>query len=361
MSNIRRGRRVAKVLGSLIISVAFRGLPSAQAQTITSVTALSDPAQKSNSMHISEISGSGFLNLGTVNAAVQVYLAPSDGVTNLQAQILSDTLIEAHFTAGPDYVLRSVVLAQPAHAALSYVVPVAACKKDDVDVKYEIIPWDQAKNALGNGIAKNFHVVQLSIVNACASKILVPLAGISVVPVWHPDASAACTGDKTKAKCKYLAGPDEVAPFNVDHVTSIFNSDRTSTGSRALIFNVFQGLATLGSAIQPFFGPGFTQGVAIFGGGFRTAALQVSPDMSSQELKALTGQSFEGSETVGANGTPPVQKFIFIPRNEVKLPTGQRQRVDDIKTLNVVWLVVTDTANTAPGVKNPASVTNSTK
>jgi hypothetical protein len=343
----------------LCVVAYFDAAPCAHAQKITSVSALSDSTQTGLSMHVSEINGSGFLTLGAVKSAIPIYIAPNDGITDLAAEIVSDTLIEAHFMAGPDYTLQSIVLAPTGgKAAISFVVPANVCRKEDVSVKYEIVPWDQAKNALGNGIAKNFYVVQLSIVNGCAKKIVVPLGGVSVNPVWHKDTSQKCTNDT--AKCRYEPGPATVAPFNIDHVTSIFNSDRTSTGSRAMFFNALQAAATIGSAIEPFFGPGFTQGVAILGGGFRTAALQISPDMTAQELKSLTGQSFESSETIGANGTPPVQKYIFIPRNDVKLPSGMRQRVDDIDTLNVIWFVVTDSTNTSAGVKNPATAKKAT-
>jgi hypothetical protein len=343
------------VLVGVMLSGALAVAPHANAQKITSVSALSDPTQTTASLHISEVNGSGFLTLGAAKSVVPIYVAPSDGVTDLTAEIVSDTLIEAHFTAGPDYALQSVVFAPTGKPALAFVLPAITCKKEDVSVKYEIVPLEQAKNALGNGIAKNFHVVQLSIVNGCAKKLLVPLAGVSVDPIWHKDTTSSCRKDVTK--CKYELGPKTVAPFNIDHVTSIFNSDRTSTGSRAMFFNALQAAATIGSAIQPFFGHGFTQGVAILGGGFRTAALQISPDMTAQELKALTGQSFESSETIGANGTPPVQKYVFIPRNAVKLPSGKEQRVDDIQTLNVIWFVVTDSTNTSTGLKNPATAT----
>ncbi len=102
--------------------------------------------------------------------------------------------------------------------------------------------------------------------------------------------------------------------FSLDHVTSIFSADRKLTGRRAIYFNTVQALATLGSAVEPFFAHGFTQGVAILGGGYTTASKELLVDMSSEQLQNLTSQSFGSTEQVAAHGS--LQKFVFVRRNE---------------------------------------------
>lgn len=339
---------VARMLAILVACTSLGNLGQVRAQTITSASLLTDPQQTQSYSHVVNINGKGFLALGKANDPIQIYLAPNDGVENLVGEIVSDTLIEGRFTASADYQVKSIVVAPTAKPAMSLVIADSSCKPTDIQVQYELTPYDQVKNLFGNGLAKNYHVVQVSIVNNCAKKIVVPLGGIRIVPEWH-------TG--TKGKSTYENGAPTIAPFGLDHVMSIYNTDRTLTGSRALIFNIMQGAATLGSAIEPFFGPGFTQGVAIFGGAFRNAALEVSKDMSSQQLKSLSSETFDASETIGSNGASPVQKFIFIPRTDVKLPSNALQRIDDITKLTVTWFIGSDATQT----QNATPVVNTAK
>lgn len=102
--------------------------------------------------------------------------------------------------------------------------------------------------------------------------------------------------------------------FSLDHVTSIYSADRKLTGKRAIYFNTVLALATIGSAVEPFFAPGFTKGVAILGGGFTTASKEIFVDMSAEQLQNLTSQSFGSTEQVASHGS--LQKFVFIRRNE---------------------------------------------
>jgi len=345
-----RGDVFMLVLKVLTVCMAFGCACAVRAQTITSAFLLTDPQQTQTYTHVVNINGTDFLKLGKATDSIQIYLAPSDGVASLAGEIVSDTLIEGRFTAAADYQVKSVIVAPTGKPALSLVVPDVTCKPNDIQVQYEMTPYDQVKNLFGNGLAKNYHVIQVSIVNNCAKKIVVPLGGVRIVPEWHSG---------TKGKSTYQPGAPTIAPFGLDHVMSIYNTDRTLTGSRALIFNIMQGATTLGSAIQPFFGPGFTQGVAIFGGAFRNAALEVSKDMSSQQLKSLSSETFNASETIGSNGSSPIQKFIFIPRTDVKLPSNKLQRIDDIIKLTVTWFVGSDTTQTqnATPITNPAKPT----
>jgi hypothetical protein len=180
-----------------------------------------------------------------------------------------------------------------------------ACEfKSQVTLTPQIVPKSQAGNKYGNGVAKNFYAIQLSIVNECPMAIVVPLGGISVVTDHQATQPLddACTEEGS------------LVAFSLDHVTSIFSADRKLTGRRAIYFNTVQALATLGSAIQPFFAHGFTQAVAILGGGFTTASKELLVDMSAEQLQNLTSQSFGSTEQVASHGS--LQKFVFVRRNE---------------------------------------------
>jgi hypothetical protein len=65
--------------------------------------------------------------------------------------------------------------------------------------------------------------------------------------------------------------------------------------------------------VQPFFGPGFTQGVAIWGGGFTQAASTIFKDMSAEQLQNLATDAFGDSEQIGAN-IGSLSKSAFISR-----------------------------------------------
>jgi hypothetical protein len=134
--------------------------------------------------------------------------------------------------------------------------------------------------------------------------IVVPLGGISVVTDNQPNQPA---GDVCTEK-------GALAAFSLDHVTSIFSADRKLTGRRAIYFNTIQALATIGSAVEPFFAHGFTQAVAILGGGFTTASKELLVDMSAEQLQNLTSQSFSSTEQVASHGS--LQKFVFVRRNQ---------------------------------------------
>ena len=65
--------------------------------------------------------------------------------------------------------------------------------------------------------------------------------------------------------------------------------------------------------------------------------------------ESLSSETFQTTETVGPNGNPPVQKFIFVPKKDVKLPSGKRQRIDDIKSLTVTWFPAIESTQTQTG------------
>ena len=182
--------------------------------------------------------------------------------------------------------------------------------------RYSILGTAQAKARFGGGISKNFYAVQLSIVNKGSKKVQIPLASIQAQVEWVVGGS----DDKN-----YLEGPATVAPLPLTGAVSFFSQDRKSSGPRAKLFNSLQGITTIGSAVQLFFGHGFTQGVAIAGGGFRQGLGQVFQDLSDEQLANLTSQSFESIETISGNGGS-IEKVIFIQRGEEVIESYTRDR-----------------------------------
>jgi hypothetical protein len=197
-----------------------------------------------------------------------------------------------------------------------------------------ILSKDQASSRFGGGIANNFYVVQLSIVNKGPVKMQVPLASIQAEVEWL---SGNATVEKGKAKY-YLEGPTTVAPVPLAGAVSYFSTYRDATGRRARFFNILQGVTTIGSAIQLFFGPGFAQAVGIAGGGLRQGLDQIFKDMSAQQLANLTSQSFESIETVSGNGGS-IEKVIFIQRGEEQLESGKNVKfgrlIDNIRGFEI--------------------------
>lgn len=202
-----------------------------------------------------------------------------------------------------------------------------------------ILSQRQTASRFGGGVAKNFYAVQLSIVNKGAVKVQVPLASIQAEVEWF----AGTDGRKF-----YREGPPTVAPVPLSGAVSYFSTHRQYSGARAWLFNTLQGLTTIGSAVQLFFGPGFAQGVGIAGGGLRQGLGQIFPDMSDQQLANLTSQSFESIETASGNGGT-IEKVVFIQRGEEKLESGSmstkfRRLIDNIVGFEISGYEVPETA-----------------
>jgi hypothetical protein len=276
-------------------------------------------------------------------AKVQVTVIPATGVT-LPVRVLTRTAdnsaILAEFTATLTYALQGVALASGDNL-VPYDLPTPSCDFNSrVVLTPQIVPKPQAGNKYGNGVAKNFHAIQISIVNQCPMAIVVPLAGISVA-----------TDDPPAPDDKDCQENASLVAFSLDHVTSIFSADRKLTGRRAIYFNTVQALATLGSAIEPFLARGFTQGVSILGGGYTTASKELLVDMSAEQLQNLTSQSFGSTEQVASQGS--VQKFVFVRRNEkCKKSTVEQDLI--LGKFFVNWQVSPASAEAPTPLKAPA-------
>ena len=253
-------------------------------QPIPQTTSTTTSNQTPMSTFLLEIVGKGFDSIKDLGS-VRIIAFPSTGVvmsTSPAITLSADkSMMFAQFTAPTNYALEQVAVSATGSTFATFNTGTAACDfKNKVNVTPQIVPKDQAGNKYGNGVADGFHVIQLSIVNQCPMPVVVPLAGITIVPQDQPKtgkptvtpgtetkANPADEADKThradkNEKCEEAGA---LVPFSLDHVTSVYSSDRKLTGRRAVYFNVVQALATLGSAVEPFFAHGFTQGVAILG------------------------------------------------------------------------------------------------
>jgi hypothetical protein len=111
-----------------------------------------------------------------------------------------------------------------------------------------------------------------------------------------------------------LEGPPTLSPATLTNVSAFFDYYNKTKGTNATLFNILDGITTLGSAILPFAGPAYKDAEAVFTAGFVPAVKKWRGDLSSQQLQNLTSSSWETTETVAAGGGSVV-KHIFIERN----------------------------------------------
>jgi len=276
---------------ALLCFVLLLSVAAAQAQTaITSVNVYRQ-TNGNPPGYIVEINGTNLL----APVTPQIIVFPSSGVTTTPLSMTA-ALIRVSLAVPADYVPAEVVLSYVGAPAVSQTLIKNFCDPK-VDVKSEMfyVPQEQVAKKYGHGVAAFFDVIQVSVVNKCALPVLIPLAGVAIN-----------YGTKRPAY-----------PFSLDHVTSIYSNDRQFSGPRAIFFNSVLAAATIGSAIQPFFGHGFAQGVAILGGGFTQASAAIWKDLSAEQLQNLTSQSFQSTEQVGPNGGA-LQKNLFVPKKAKK-------------------------------------------
>ena len=197
-----------------------------------------------------------------------------------------------------------------------------------------------AKTAYGAGVASNFRVIQLSVLNQCPLPVTIPLAGIELF------ATKLC-GTTVKGVAPVIS-KSAISPSALDYITPFYNEDKQVMGRRALFFNSLSAAVTVGSVIQPFLPIGFTQGVAIAGGSFTTAAQHLYRDMSAQQLQALTGEAFGNAEQLAArNGS--LRKYLFIP-----MVIQDKQLACALKEGNVgVRFIAIPTLTTGTAVASP--------
>ena len=307
MSTPSRSSRAA-----LLGLISLLSARHAKSQTITDVNVYKETVGNPPAF-IVEITGTDLLTPETP----RVLVFPSTGTT-VTVIDATPTKIHALLVVPQNYAPTEIALSY-SNGTKSKATKTTSCDTDkDVKREFFYVPFDQASKKYSRGVAINFDVIQISLVNECPLPVLIPLAGI------------------------YLPDKPNIHAFSLDHVTSIYSNYHQFAGGRAIYFNIVQAMATIGSAIEPFFAHGFTQGVSILGGGFTQASATIWKDLSAEQLQNLTSQSYQSTEQVGPNGGS-LQKFIFLPKknkHDKTVPNlfgvGQQQPVIKMEIIPIV-------------------------
>jgi hypothetical protein len=182
-------------------------------------------------------------------------------------------------------------------------------KRDpNLTYNYTILDNHSANTLLGKGVADNFYVLQLSVVNNSEKKVAIPLASIHAEVEWI----RGLGGPKNK-NVAFVQGPPTLAPIPLAAVSSNFEAYQKAIGLRARLFNGLDAATIVGTALVPFTGPSLKSAEVFFSGGFVPAVHKAWGDLSSQQLQNLTSLSWESSETLPAKGGS-VEKLIYIQK-----------------------------------------------
>jgi hypothetical protein len=208
-------------------------------------------------------------------------------------------------------------------------------KRDkNLQYRYSILDSDSAAALFGRGVANNFYVIQLSVINNGPKKVAVPLTAIQAEIEWaamkinpkghgkeaypKPDRPALAdeSNDSEEIGTRlYFQGPPTLSPISLQSVSGYFDSHVKLRGKRALMFNTLSGIGQLATGLFPVFGPGFHTGVGIYSNAFIPALKTAVGDLSSQQLQNLTGLSWETVEVLPPSGGS-ANKYIYIQRGE---------------------------------------------
>lgn len=191
----------------------------------------------------------------------------------------------------------------------TYTIAYQPGAKPDPNLSYKYTVFDKksANTLLGKGIADNFFVLQLSVVNNGEKKVTIPLSAIQAEVEW-------VFGTDYKSTL-YLQGPATVSPFPLAAVSGYFDAYQKVRGTRAIVFNTLNAATIMTTALVPFAGPSVKDAAVYFSGGFVPGLGKAWGDLSGQQLQNLTALSWESSETLPAKGGS-TEKLIYIPEND---------------------------------------------
>jgi hypothetical protein len=232
-------------------------------------------------------------------------------------------------------------------------------KRDtNLQYRYTVLDKNSANALFGRGVAENFYVIQLSVVNNGTKKIAVPLASIQAEIEWtarkekEKESGQNGSGNENgESETFFLEGPPTISPIPLQAVSGFFDTYTKTKGKKAVLFNVLGGITQLGATMFNIFGPGFQTGHGIFSGGLVPALRTAVGDLSGQQLQNLTGLSWEGVEVLPPGGGS-INKFIYIQRGEQffaptadgdKRPSIARKRIFNILGLEVLGFEVAET------------------
>jgi len=218
------------------------------------------------------------------NATVTVYKGAVKGTSTSDAA--------ATFTAvlsGPQTFVATKEIGPPRDKNLEY--------------RYAVLNQQDALKLFGEGVGKNFFVIELTVVNNAKKKMAVPLGSIQDETVW-------AYGDPENGE--FLdEGPPTLPPLPLGAVSGYFDAYQKSKGKWAKVFNVLDGVTTLSAAMVPVIKEVGRAGLILSGGGI-PALRKAIGDLSSEQLQRLTAMSWENVEEIVPGGSQ--SKFIYIPR-----------------------------------------------
>jgi hypothetical protein len=205
-------------------------------------------------------------------------------------------------------------------------------RDQNLEYRFNVMDHEQAGSLFGKGVAENFYVIQLSVVNKGPKKVAVPLAAIQAEIEW-------IKGSDDSGDAEYLEGPATLPAIPLASVSGFFDSYNKLKGKKATVFRILDGVATLGTSIIPFVGPGFKTSQLIFTGGVIPGLRLGFGDLSGQQLQNLTALSWQNVEVISAAGGS-LDKYIYVPRNRQDFGAGVSPAVRKIP-YNLLGLEVT--------------------
>jgi hypothetical protein len=112
-------------------------------------------------------------------------------------------------------------------------------QSSDLVFDYTMLDEKQAGVLLGRGIADNFYVLKVSVVNNGAKKVTIPLAAIQAEVEWvrgrendNPDSDP---------RVEYVEGSPLISPSPLSAVSAYFDAYNKTQGKRAVLFNILDG------------------------------------------------------------------------------------------------------------------------
>jgi hypothetical protein len=232
----------------------------------------------------------------------------------------------------------------------------------NLEYRYTILSQKDAGYLFGDGIAENFYVIELAVVNNAQKKMAIPLGSIQAEVAW-------LYGQPKKGGAYfYEEGPATLPALPLGAVSGYFDAYQKSKGKWAKIFNVLDGVATLSATMVPVIRELERPGLILTTGvipGMRKAI----GDLSGEQIARLTSLSWEGVEEIPASGSKT--KFIYVPRAEQLFGDFKgrrsdgtsyvsRKKVIDLTALEVVGFEVTESQKKA-GTEKESGATGGEK
>ncbi|HKP37355.1 MAG TPA: hypothetical protein VJT71_10885 [Pyrinomonadaceae bacterium] len=212
---------------------------------------------------------------------------------------------------------------------------IGAPSDKNIEYRYTILNQKDAGILFGKGVGENFFVIQLSVVNNGKKKMMVPLGSIQAEAAWL----YGWPNNKKNPTYFYEEGPATLPPVPLGAVSGYFDAHQKSTGRWAKVFNVLDGVATLGAQMVPIIKE-LERPTLILTTGVVPGLKKAIGDLSSEQIARLTNMSWENIEEIPAGGSQT--KFIYIPRAEQLF--GDFKRYNDDGTNFLVRKKVIDIA-----------------